>query len=380
MGAVTLKDLAAKLGLSVTTVSRALAGYGDVAEATRQRVRQAAEEMGYVPDVTAQRLQKGRTDTIGFVIPTPGPRFSDPYFSELLAGIGNEATRHNFDLLVSTRTPDTPEEQLAYRRMVESRMVDGLLVVRTRVKDQRIAYLARMGFPFVSFGRTDLDIDFPYVDEDSFAGLELVTQHLIDLGHQRLGFVSAPEELMFCHYRRDGVKSALDRNRLPWQPEHNIVSDLTQRGGFGAMNKLLDLPTPPTAVIACNDLMALGAISAAQKRGLAVGRDVSITGFDDIPLAEHSHPPLTTVCQPIYDIGRRICAMLIHLIQGQELTERHILLQPELVVRESSGPTTEHEPSTLKGVLATEMAGSVSQNPAKKGDGLSPTTRTCPSV
>lgn len=337
MGAVKLKDLAAELGLSVTTVSRALAGYGDVAEGTRRRVLQAAEEMGYVPDVTARRLQKGRTDTLGFIIPTSGPRFSDPYFSELLAGIGNEAARHNYDLLVSTRPPDTPEEVAAYRRMVESRMVDGLLVVRTRLKDPRIAYLAQIGFPFVAFGRSDLEVDFPYVDEDGFRGLELVTQHLLDLGHRRLAFIAAPDDLMFCNYRRSGLEAALERNGVPQRPEYCIVSDLTQRGGHAAMNELLELSRPPTAVAACNDLMALGAISAAQKRGLVVGRDVAITGFDDIPLAEHSHPPLTTIRQPIYDIGRRICAMLIRLIQGAELTERHVLLQPELVLRESSG-------------------------------------------
>ncbi|HSR30644.1 MAG TPA: LacI family DNA-binding transcriptional regulator, partial [Anaerolineae bacterium] len=159
MAAVTLKDLAAKLELSITTVSRALAGYSDVAEATRQRVLQAADEMGYVPDATARRLQKGRTDTIGFIIPTHGPRFSDPFFSELLSGIGNEAARHNFDLLVSTRPPDTPEEDAAYRRMVEGRLVDGLLVVRTRVGDRRIDYLSRTDFPFVAFGRCDLVVD-----------------------------------------------------------------------------------------------------------------------------------------------------------------------------------------------------------------------------
>jgi LacI family transcriptional regulator len=337
MGAVTLKDLAAELGLSITTVSRALAGYSDVAEATRRRVLQVAEEMGYVPDVTARRLQKGRTDTIGFVIPTSGPRFSDPYFSELLAGIGNEAARHNFDLLVSTRPPDTPEEQAAYRRMVESRLVEGLLVVRTRVRDRRITYLAKTGFPFVAFGRSDLEIDFPYVDEDGFRGLELVAQHLIDLGHRRLACIAAPLDLMFCTYRLAGLKAALERSGLFLQPECCIVGDLTQRGGFGAMDGLLELSPPPTAVIVCNDLMALGAISAAQKRGLVVGRDIAVTGFDDIPLAEHSHPPLTTVRQPIYDIGRRICDMLIRLIQGEELTEHHVLLQPELVVRESSG-------------------------------------------
>jgi LacI family transcriptional regulator len=337
MGPVTLKDLATKLGLSITTVSRALAGYSDVAEATRQRVLQAAEEMGYVPDATARRLQKGRTDTIGFVIPTHGPRFSDPFFSELLSGIGNEAARHNFDLLVSTRPPDTPEEDTAYRRMVEGRLVDGMLVVRTRVGDRRIGYLSQIGFPFVAFGRCDLEVDFPYVDEDGTLGLELVTEHLVALGHQRLALISAPNGLMFCRARRAGLDAALERNGLALRRECLVVGDLTQQGGFRAMNQLLDLIPPPTAVVACNDLSALGAISAAQKRGLVVGRDVAITGFDDIPLAEHSHPSLTTVRQPIYDIGRQICEMLIRLVQGEELAERHILLQPELIVRESSG-------------------------------------------
>jgi LacI family transcriptional regulator len=336
MGSITLKDLATRLGLSITTVSRALAGYGDVAEATRQRVLRAAEEMGYVPDVTARRLQKGRTDTIGFVIPTFGPRFSDPYFSELLAGIGNEAARHSLDLLVSTHPPDTPQEEAAYRRMVEGRLVDGLLVVRTRVKDRRIAYLAETGFPFVAFGRSDLDVDFAYVDEDGFQGFELVTQHLVDLGHRRVAFISAPQDLMFSIYRRAGLEAVLQRNDLDLPPEYCIASDLTQRGGFGAMNDLLDLPQPPTAVVACNDLMALGAISAAQKRGLVVGRDLAVTGFDDIPLAEHSHPSLTTIRQPIYDIGRQICNTLIRLLQDGKLAEYHVLLQPELIVRESS--------------------------------------------
>ncbi len=337
MASVTLKDLATELGLSITTVSRALGGYNDVAEGTRHRVMQAAEDMGYVPSATARRLQKGRTDTIGFVIPTSGPRFSDPFFSELLAGIGNAAARHNFDLLVSTRPPDTVEEQAAYRRMAQGRLVDGLLVVRTRVEDWRIAYLSEVGLPFVAFGRSDLDVDFPFVDEDGVLGLELVTRHLAEMGHRHLAFISAPQSLMFCDLRWAGLEAALQRYGLSVNPEHMIISDLTQRGGFSAMNQLLDMPSPPTAVIACNDLMALGAISAAQRRGLVVGRDLAITGFDDIPLAEHSHPSLTTIRQPIYDIGCRICDMLVRLVKGEDLAERHILLQPELVVRESSG-------------------------------------------
>jgi LacI family transcriptional regulator len=221
--------------------------------------------------------------------------------------------------------------------MAEGRLVDGLLVVRTRVKDRRIAYLSDLGFPFVVFGRSDLGLDFPFVDEDGMRGLELVTQHLIDLGHQRIACIAPPQDLMFSVYRCAGVKASLERNGLPVRSEYCLHSDLTQRGGFQAMNQILDLPDPPTAISACNDLMALGAISAAQKRGLVVGRDIAVTGFDDILLAEHSHPPLTTVRQPIYDIGRQICDMLIRVIQGEELIERHVLLQPELVVRESCG-------------------------------------------
>jgi LacI family transcriptional regulator len=339
MASVTLKHLAAKLDLSITTVSRALAGYSDVAESTRRRVCQVAAEMGYVPDVTAQRLQKGRTDTIGFVIPTSGPRFSDPYFSELLAGIGNEAARHNFDLLVSTRPPDSEEELSAYRRMSEGRLVDGFLLVRTRSLDRRVSYLASTNLPFVAFGRTDLEIEFPYVDEDGFRGLELVTQHLIDLGHQRLAYISPPEDLMFTGFRQAGFHKTLERNGLEIRPGYLVASDLTQRGGFSAMNQLLNCSPAPTAIIAGNDLTALGAISAAQKRGMTVGKDVAVTGFDDIPLAELSHPALTTVRQPIYEIGRQICGMLVRLIHGEDLSPCHVLLHPELVVRESCGAT-----------------------------------------
>ncbi|HSJ55050.1 MAG TPA: LacI family DNA-binding transcriptional regulator [Anaerolineae bacterium] len=347
MASTTLKDLATRLGLSITTVSRALAGYDDVAEATRRRVLQAAAEMGYVPDASARRLQKGRTDTIGFIIPTFGPRFSDPFFSELLAGIGNEAARHNLDLLVSTRAPDTPEEEQAYRRMIGGHLVDGLLVVRTRTGDRRIAMLAAAGLPFVVFGRSDQDLDFCYVDEDGYRGFELMAEHLVRQGHRRLAFISAPPDLVFARYRRAGLVDTLERHGLGLPPEYCVAGDLTQRGGFQAMNQLLDLPLPPTAVVACNDLMALGAMGAAQRRGLVVGRDLAVAGFDDIPQAEHSHPSLTTVRQPIYEIGRQICAMLVQLVRGEELAERHVLLQPELIVRESSGagPKAGSEPT-----------------------------------
>ena len=352
---VTLKDIAKQVGLSVTTVSRALAGYDDVAEGTRQRVRAAAKEMGYYPNITARHLQKQRTDTLAFVIPTHGPRFSDPFFSELLAGIGNEAGRHHFDLLVSTQPPDSENERETYRRIVHGRRADGVLVVRTRQNDERIRFLSKQGFPFVAFGRSDPGSSFPYVDEDSYTGTQLITQHMADLGHRRIGFVSAPAGLMFCQLRLAGYRDTLRANGLEPDPALIIGGDLTQRGGFQAAQTLLALDPRPTAIIACNDLMALGAMSAAQSLGLIIGQDLSVGGFDDIPLAEHAHPPLTTVRQPIYEIGQRITRMLVQLIQGQlapetrqdtlrshkagEIAaETQVILTPQLIIRDSSGP------------------------------------------
>jgi len=335
---VTLKDIAEKLDLSVTTVSRALAGYSDVAEGTCQRVRQAAKEMGYYPNITARQLQKQCTDTLAFIIPTHGPRFSDPFFSELLSGIGNEAAHHNFDLLVSTQPPNSDAERETYRHIVHGRRADGILVARTRQNDERIRFLNGHHFPFVAFGRSDLEIDFPYVDEDSYTGIQLLTQHLVDLGHQRIGFICAPAELMFCQSRLDGYRDTLQENGLPVNEALVVDGDLTQRGGFRATQELLAHTTRPTAIIACNDLMALGAMSAAQQIGLTIGRDLAVGGFDDIPLAEHVHPSLTTVRQPIYEIGQRITRMLIQLIQGEIPAEMQVVLTPQLIVRESSGP------------------------------------------
>jgi LacI family transcriptional regulator len=340
----TLKDIARKVGFSITTVSRALAGYSDVAGPTRQLILDAAAEMGYHPDATARRLRAQRTDTIGFIIPTHGPRFSDPFFSELLAGIGNKAAEREFDLLVSTRAPGE-EELIVYRRMVKERRVDGLLVVRTRHQDQRINYLAEQGFPFVAFGRSDLaGVDFPYLDVDGQTGVRQLTQHLIDLGHRRIGYVSAPLDLTFASHRMMGYREALEANSIPFEAQWVVVGQLTEHSGYAVGRELFTQDPRPTAIIACNDLMALGIISAAQSLELTVGQDVAVAGFDDVPLAEHAHPPLTTVRQPIYEIGQRICEMLIQLLQGEgePLETPHIVLEPELIVRQSCGALAPH--------------------------------------
>ncbi len=338
--AVTLKDIAAKVGYSVTTVSRALGGYDDVAEDTRRLIVQTAEEMGYRPNVMAQRLQKQRTDTLGFVIPTFGPRFSDPFFSELLAGMGNEAASHDFDVLVSTRPPDSEAEALAYERLVQEGRVDGLMLTRTRINDPRIAYLLAQDFPFVAFGRTRGVGAYACVDMDGELGMFNATRYLIELGHRDIAIMSPPPNLMFTVYRTQGFQRAMAAYDLPIEPAWHESGDLTERDGYAAGCRLLDGERPPTAIIAGNDLMAIGAMRAAHERGLRVGQDLSVVGFDDITWAEHANPPLTTMRQPIYELGRRVCRMLVQILAGQPLDEEgcQVLFEPELMVRASSGP------------------------------------------
>ena len=338
---VTLKDIAQRVGKSVTTVSRALHDYDDVSPKTKAEVRSIADELGYMPNIQAQRLQKQRTDTIGFIMPTFGPRFSDPFFSEFLAGIGNQAANMGFDLLVSTCPPGTMELQV-YQKNVRSPRVDGFIIVRTRQQDQRIKFLSQMKIPFVSFGRMLGQNDYTYVDEDGEYGMKLITCHLAELGHTRIAYLDAPSHFMFAHYRRQGFLDGLKENQIEFDEELMVTGDMTQRAGFQLASELLVLPEPPTAIVACNDLMALGAISAAQQLGLEVGKDLAITGFDNIPLAEHCHPPLTTVHQPIYQIGELVCEMLIKQIRAEPLEQKQIILQPSLMVRRSSMGTSRH--------------------------------------
>ena len=333
---VTIKDIARETGKSITTVSRALHDYDDVSDSTKKLVRETAAEMGYTPNLLAQRLQKQRTETIGLILPTFGPRFADPFFSEFLAGVGNTAARYGYDLLVSTKAPGK-EELAAYRQKVQGRQVDGFIVVRTRRHDPRIDYLRQAGVPFAVFGRVEGELDFPFVDEDGVDGMRQVAEHLIALGHRRIACIAPPPELMFAEYRLRGVKEALTEAELMIDEGYCATGDLTQHGGYKQANVLLDLSDPPSAIIAANDLMALGAMSAAQQRGLVVGRDIAITGFDDTPLAEHAHPPLTTVHQPIYQIGSVVCEMLLEILQGREPDQRQVLLKPTLIVRQSCG-------------------------------------------
>lgn len=333
---VTIKDVAKLAGVSTATVSYVINNSRRVSPETRRRVLEAIAKLDYRPNVIARSLQGRRTDTIGFVISSQVRRLSDPFYLELISGIADEAANQGFHILFSICPAETWEELELYRELVKTGRVDGLIVPDTRRDDPRLAFLLEEDFPFVTFGRSDKEQDFPYVDVDGFAGVYLGVEHLINTGRRRIGFIGMPPEIVCAQHRLEGYKAALKDHGLPFAPELVVEGDLTQQGGYRAMQQLLALQTPPDAVLVCSDLMAFGAINALRKQGFKVGKDVAVVGFDDIPMAAHFNPPLTTIHQPIYEIGSRLVKMLTAILNGDELQERQVILEPSLVVRQSS--------------------------------------------
>lgn len=342
---VTLKDLAAHVGKSITTVSRALGDYDDVSPVTKALVREAVAELGYEPNITARQLQRQRTDTIGLILPASFPRFSDPFFSQLLAGIVEQAAEFGIDLLV-TSNASGDEEQERYLRYMRSRRVDGFIVVRTQRADARIALLREHDFPFVAFGRTEqvgsvdgeIDTGFPFVDDDGALGIQLAIDHLAALGHERIAFIMEPPNLMKAHLRLRGFRSGLEKNSLPIDESLILTGGFRQRSGQILGGQLLDSIDPPTAIVTQNDLLALGVLSAAHERGVRVGAELSVTGYDDIDLAEYANPPLTTLHQSALEIGNRICKLVVDVINNESSVEKVNILEPKLVIRQSTGP------------------------------------------
>ncbi len=329
---VTLKDIAKRVGKSITTVSRALNGYEDVSLSTREFVQQVAEEMGYHPNSFAQRLQKQRTDQIGVILPILGVRSTDMFLSEFLSGIGNRAREVGYDLLVAFHHPGD-EEMDSYHHMVKGHLVDGFILTRTRQEDSRIQYLMDEGVPFVSFGRTSVECGFPYIDIDGEEAIRQVTNYLVSLGHQKIACIASPNEYHFTLSRLNGFKTTMEEHNLSIPKNYICYGDLQQESGYQLGGQLLNLIDPPTAIIGFNDMMAYGCLLAAQERDICVPDDLSITGFDDIAFSVLSNPPLTTVSQPVYDIGEELSSMLTDIIQGKELNIKQKVIKPELIVR-----------------------------------------------
>lgn len=338
MSRPTLRDVAAKAGLSVTQVSRALNDHDDVAEATKRRAREVAAELRYTPNLDARRLKDPgvRADTIGMILPSDSLRFSDPFFGDLLTALVSEAATHGLQLTMSAPPPDASAIE-PYDLAIRRKQVDGFVIVRTGTSDPRIDFLLDADFPFVAFGRPWGRAGFPVVDvaADCF---DPAVDHLIELGHTRIGCVAEPSRFAIGTARALAFLRAADDRGVTIDPMLVVEAGFHEGSGFEAAAAMLARPEPPTAIVTMNDLLALGVLEAASSAGLSVPDDLTVVGFDDIPAAGQVRPALTTLRQSAVEVGAMLIRELLPAIESGGNSDSEQRVRAELVVRESSGP------------------------------------------
>ena len=334
----TIKDVAAQAGVSYQTVSRVINDQPGVTEKTRGKVQQAIADLNYRPSLAARSLPGRRSYVIGFIIPyEPDYLIRDPNLLAQISGADTEANAHGYNLLLST-AGDSKSGMEAYERFIRNHVGDGALVIETASSREGGELLANQDYPYVSLGR-DLGNPNAYVvSSDNRDGGRLITQHLLEKGHQRIGVINGPPigAVAALQERLDGHQQALAEAGLSFDPTLMVYGDYTRPSGEQATQQLLAHPNPPTAIFALNDRMAMGAIRAAQTAGLRVPKDVAIVGYDDISAAADLNPRLTTVNGAARKVGQLAAQMLFKLIAGDTLQEKEVVLPAELIVRESS--------------------------------------------
>jgi len=333
----SLKDFAQSLGLSPTTVSRALAGYADVSTATRERVVQAAQAAGYQPDPVARRLATGRAHAVGMIVPFGANRLGNPRFVDVVGGLANSLAEEDLDLMILAARPGA--ELDTYRRHIAARSVDALIVADTLIDDSRIAFLQQQRFPFVAYGRTRTDLPYPWFDFDNEAGARLAVERLSGLGHRRIALIHGPQEVSFVAQRRAGFLAGLASAGLRAEPLLLIEAALDRNAGRQAMARLVARKNRPTAVIVDNNLAGAGAIRALTDAGLRPGRDLSLIVYGVIPADILLPYKVTTIMHPTGEAtGRMIARLVVGAIEGQPSETLQRLEQPVLKAGDTDAP------------------------------------------
>lgn len=334
MSRASIHDIAALAGVSAATVSRVLNGRPDVSAATRDAVLRHVREMGYVSNRSARGLVSGRTGLIGLTVPFV---FGE-YFTQIVAGAA-EALYERDARFVLCPTRHEHDREISLLERLMHGTSDGAVLILPSESGAELARLRRRGYPFVVIDPpVPVDEDIPVVAAANWSGARMAMEHLIALGHTRIATITGTKEWIASIDRLAGYHSALLASGLPITPELVREADYSIAGGYQAAQHLLALPGRPTAIFAQNDNMAAGALRAAQEQGLCIPGDLSIVGFDDIELASVLTPPLTTVSQPLQEMGRLAVTVLFRQLAGQPLDATRIELSARLVVRGSTAP------------------------------------------
>ncbi len=327
----TIQDVARKAKVSIATVSRVVNNSPHkVNQATRERVLEAIRELDYRPNALAKGLLMKKTMTIGIIIPD----ISNPYYAEIVRGIQDVADQSGYAVMLQN-TDRKQERIINYIYLLREKLADGIIFSGGIIHGyETLSALKELRERVVVIGRHE--VDFPAVRVDNIGGATQATQHLIDLGHERIGFIGGPERSTTALDRLTGCKNALAQNSYPIDPSLIKQGNLTPKSGYLAARELLDQKDTPTAIFAANDQMAFGAIKAAKELGMSVPDDLSVVGFDNIPLSSYFKPPLTTVEIPMYEVGVTGMKMLIDVISKKSF-EKVKFFKTSLLIRDSTG-------------------------------------------
>jgi LacI family transcriptional regulator len=328
---VTIVEVARRSGVSLGTVSRVINNDVHVAPETRERVTNLMRELGYVANRQARGLRGSKTNVIGVLVPDLGTG----YIGEIMRGIDAELALSQLDLMLFT-THRTAIKEANYVANLVQGMVDGLLIVLPRNPADYIGTLTRRNFPFVLIDHQGTGEPCPAVGATNWQGSYNATEYLIKLGHKRIGFITGSMDLGAAIDRQEGYRSALRVHHISEDARLIYTGTFFQPDGYAGACAMLDLEDPPSAIFASNDAMAMGAMDAVRSRGLHIPGDVSILGFDDVPQAALVRPSLTTVRQPLEEMGRAATQMLLDMLKSPEKSVSRIELPTELIVRDST--------------------------------------------
>ena len=338
MSRATLKDVAAKAGVSYQTVSKVLNRRGQVSPETERRIRHAALELNYRPNVVAQNLRQKSSRLIGYAWGAGGATTWRPVNNRFLHRVVYACEAQGYFITFFTAKDESFADLKAYEDLYGRRQVDGFILENTTENDPRIHYLLAEKIPFVAFGRIEEDLDFCWVDVDGYYGIYLVVDYLLQRGHRRIALISWQRGATTGHDRERGYYCRLQEAGIVPDPAwiYRGVNEI-ETGAQGVVH-LWSLPVAqrPTAVVCVSDQIAVGAMHAAMAEGLEVGKDIAITGYDDVNMAQFLHPTLTTVRQPIDEAGELVANMLLEQVNGTMTVPQQVLLKPELVIRGSA--------------------------------------------
>ena len=332
-GPATMKDVAAHAAVSVATVSAVLNGNKYVSSGLAQRVRESIKQLGYERNSLAQGLKTQTSHAIGLIISD----ITNPFFTSVVRGVEDVANTRNFSLILGNTDEDLKKEK-SYIRLLESKRADGLIVAVTAGSHEYLHAWPARHLPLVSIDRSLFALGIDSVLVDNVAGACKAVEHLIKLGHRRIGVVTGIPGITTTEERLTGYKQALEAHGIPFDPTLVAIADSRVEGGkYGTLQLLTQGTTRPTAFFVMNGLMVIGALQAITEVGLRCPQDIALVGFDDFEWAAVMHPRLTTVRQPTYEIGRRAAQILFERLEKRDTVPQEVRLLPQLIIRESCG-------------------------------------------